>query len=89
MRKSRQFVKDYTMGCSNEIEDGVYHEWLTPEQALAALEIERKEMIDEIYKWLKENAGKYIAEHPFRGDVDFEEDKMIEDLRHENLDSVR
>ena len=55
MDKARQFIKDYTMGCSNQLEvvktiDGtetiLYHEWLTPEQALAAVEIEKEELID-------------------------------------------
>lgn len=51
MDKARQFIKDYTRGCSNEITplgsfDHTYHEWLTPEQALAAVEIARDELID-------------------------------------------
>ena len=55
MNKARQFIKDYTRGCSNElcaVEDRYgkkvisYHEWLTPEQALAAVEIARKELIE-------------------------------------------
>ena len=55
MDKARQFIKDYTRGCSNElcaVEDIhgkkviSYHEWLTPEQALAAVEIEKEELID-------------------------------------------
>ena len=32
-------------------------------------------------EWLKNNASNYIIEHPFSSDVDFEEDKMIEDFR--------
>ena len=55
MSKAEKFIKDYTRGCSNElcaVEDRYgkkvisYHEWLTPEQALAAVEIEREELID-------------------------------------------
>lgn len=61
MDKVRQFIKDYTMGCSNQLEvvktiDGtetiLYHEWLTPEQALAAVEIAREELIDKACEWL-------------------------------------
>ena len=61
MDKARQFIKDYTMGCSNQLEvvktiDGtetiLYHEWLTPEQALAAVEIAREELIDKACEWL-------------------------------------
>ena len=48
IEKAKQFIKDCTRTCSNElisIEDihGTtvisYHEWLTPEQALRAVEI--------------------------------------------------
>ena len=60
MSKAKQFIKDYTSGCSNELTDGVYHEWLTPEQALAAVEIAREELIDKACEWLKEN-----KDHPF------------------------
>ena len=46
--KAEQFIKDYTNHCSNEMvfEDGsgshLYEPWLTPEQALRAVEIERE-----------------------------------------------
>ena len=64
MDKARQFIKDYTRGCSNElcaVEDIhgkkviSYHEWLTPEQALAAVEIAREELIDKACEWLLKN----------------------------------
>ena len=55
MSKAKQFIRDYTSGCSNELTDGVYHEWLTPEQALAAVEIARGEMIDKACEWLLKN----------------------------------
>lgn len=32
-------------------------------------------------EWLKDNASNYIIEHPFSYNVDFEEDKMIEDFK--------
>ena len=63
MDKVRQFIKDYTRGCSNELgaveyKDGKkvisYHEWLTPEQALAAVEIAKEELIEKVCEWLKE-----------------------------------
>ena len=69
MDKVRQFIKDYTRGCSNELSaveyrDGkkviLYHEWLTPEQALAAVEIARQELIDKACEWLKEHWREYV-----------------------------
>ena len=59
---AEQFIKDYTRGCSNElcaVEDRYgkkvisYREWLTPEQALRAVEIAREEFIDKACEWLK------------------------------------
>ena len=56
-----EFIKEYTNNCSNELDSfqtktGVwvdtYHEWLTPEQALRAVEIAREEMIDKAYKYI-------------------------------------
>jgi len=57
MSKVRQFIKDCTRGCSNETTpvgsfDHTYHEWLTPEQALAAVEIAREELIEKVCEWL-------------------------------------
>ena len=62
--KAKQFIQDHTRNCSNElcaVEDKYgkkvisYHEWLTPEQALRAVEIEREEVIEKACKWLGKN----------------------------------
>lgn len=54
MSKAEEYIKAYTRGCSNElvgVEDKYgkkvisYHEWLTPENALAAVELAREEMM--------------------------------------------
>ena len=59
--KAQDFIREYTKGCSNEliaVEDKYgkevisYHEWLTPEQALRAVEIAREELIDKASKWI-------------------------------------
>lgn len=56
-----EFIKEYTNNCSNELDSfqtktGVwvdtYHEWLTPDQALQAVEIAREEMIDKAFKYI-------------------------------------
>ena len=56
-----EFIKEYTNNCSNElcaVEDRYgkkvlsYREWLTPEQALRAVELARQEMIDKAYKYI-------------------------------------
>ena len=40
-----EYIKAYTRGNSNELVHGGYHEWLTPEDALAAVELAREEML--------------------------------------------
>ena len=40
-----EYIKAYTRGNSNELVGGGYHEWLTPENALAAVELAREEMM--------------------------------------------
>lgn len=61
--KAKQFIKECTRRCSNElcaVEDKYgkkvisYHEWLTPEQALGAVEIEREEVIEKACSILKD-----------------------------------
>ena len=41
---AEEYIKTYTRGHSNELVGGGYHEWLTPENALAAVELAREEM---------------------------------------------
>jgi hypothetical protein len=55
MNKAEKFISDCTQKCSNELiavesragkEVVSYHEWLTPDQARRAVEIEREEACD-------------------------------------------
>lgn len=59
---AEEFIKDYTNHCSNELSaieynDGrkevYYHEWLTPDQALAAVELKKEEVIEKACEWLE------------------------------------
>lgn len=70
MSKAEKFIKDYTRSCSNElcaVEDRYgkkvisYHEWLTPNQALAAVEIAREEIIDEVCAYLRDNIDPQLT----------------------------
>ena len=69
--KAEEFIKDCTRTCSNElcaVEDRCgkevisYYAWLTPEQALRAVELAKKEMLDKAGEWIVGNADKYIVE---------------------------
>ena len=61
MSKAEKFISDYTRNCSNEMAftsmDGskLYHDWLTPCQALCAVEIAREEMVEKAIKWVEYN----------------------------------
>ena len=50
-----EYIKAYTRGCSNELVGGGYHEWLTPENALAAVELAREELMKDAIE------GKVVA----------------------------
>lgn len=63
MSRAEKFIEDYTRNCSNElcaVEDRFgkkvisYHEWLTPEQALKAVELAREELIEKVENVLTE-----------------------------------
>lgn len=59
MSKAEKYIKDCTRNCSNlEVcldSDIVcsYAPWITPEQALRAVEIAKEEFIDKACEWLK------------------------------------
>ena len=62
MSKAEKFIQDCTRGCSNElcaVEDRFgkkvisYHEWLTPDQALKAVEIAKEELLEKAILWMK------------------------------------
>lgn len=64
--KAEEYIKAYTRGCSNELVYGGYHEWLTPENALAAVELAREELKESIIKMLdaeKEDTGIGLCEY--------------------------
>lgn len=72
MSKAEKFIKDCTRNCSNElcaVEDRFgkkvisYHEWLTPDQALKAVEIAKEEIREELLEGIKTDAFQYIKEH--------------------------
>ena len=52
---AEEYIKAYTRGCSNELVHGGYHEWLTPENALAAVELAREERKEPISEDLQEH----------------------------------
>ena len=56
-----EYIKAYTRGHSNELVGGGYHEWLTPENALAAVELAREKIYKKLFRIsLSSNAMDYV-----------------------------
>ena len=54
MSRAKKFIDDYTRNCSNELEGGIYHEWLTPDDARSAVEIAREEVLLNVAEWIED-----------------------------------
>lgn len=52
---AEEYIKDFTRGYSNELENGEYEYWLTPWQAEAACNLKKEEIINKAFEWLKAN----------------------------------
>lgn len=67
MTKAEEYIKNYTKNCSNEcelIQDKEitwFQPWLTPDHALAAVAIERKELIDKACEFVTNNFKNYVS----------------------------
>ncbi|MDD6017164.1 MAG: hypothetical protein PUC18_12980 [Prevotellaceae bacterium] len=67
MTKAKKFIQNYKRDYSNTNvgwndngeEVTWYSPWLSPDDALRAVEIEREEMIDKACEWLGKNLSKY------------------------------
>lgn len=72
-----EYIKAYTRGCSNELIKGDYHEWLTPENALAAVELARN---SKVLDALTRDDMKYISELydqiPYMKEEDFYDEML-------------
>ena len=83
--KAEQFIKEYSNHCSNElcaIEDKFgkkvisYREWLTPDQALRAVEIAREELIEKACEWLEEHLLNFWSQRITNTDYFIEDFKQ-------------
>ena len=63
MSKAEKFIIEHTRNCSNELgavesragkEVISYYKWLTPDQALRAVEIAREETLLNVVEWIKD-----------------------------------
>lgn len=74
MGKASDFIRDHTKRCSNEAEwdyktclsdTCMYQPWLTPDNALAAVEIERQEVIEKVLDFFENDLCCYIVAQDF------------------------
>ena len=86
MSKAEKFISDCTRNCSNytgvinkKTCEGYYVPWLTPDQALRAVEIAR----EEIYEWIRNNIKNYVYMDidALEGRIDV--DEVINDLNRQ------
>ena len=62
MSKAEKFIQDCTRNCSNEIDQlgadiaafSEYYPWITPDQAMIAVEIAREEVLLNVAEWIKD-----------------------------------
>ena len=94
MSKAEKYISDCTRNCSNELiahesragkEVISYNEWLTPDQARKAVEIARKEVIEQTAEWLTKHAIKYyVNSKGFLGTDELVKDyKLIMSMEYE------
>ena len=91
-----KFIKECTQKCSNElvsVEDSFgkktisYHEWLTPEQALRAVELARDEAIQHTIEHLKNEAIETTIVDDWKYSQD--PDNSIRPAIHQRIDGYK
>jgi len=90
MSKAEEFIREHTRKCSNQydlpeyFENGIerlkeYQPWLTPDQARRAVEIAKKEVMDEVCDYIKNNLYKHL--YVYDGHAGFPTHQFINDLK--------
>ena len=90
MSKAEKFIREHTRNCSNEFEPqkappSVYNPWLTPDQALRAVEIAREEIIDKVCEFLDNDLCCYIKAQDFA----IEHQRLENDLKQAMRDEKK
>ena len=90
MSKAEKFIQGYTKNCSNElcaVEDKFgkkvisYNKWLTPDQALRAVEIARKELIEKVCQFIQEHHHEYTSWNTEEYELEFNTEQFIHDIK--------
>ena len=90
MSRAEKFIQDCTRNCSNElcaVEDKFgkkvisYHKWLTPDQALRAVEIARDELMENVCQFIQEHHHKYASWNTEEYELEFNTEQFIQDIK--------
>lgn len=82
MDRAEQFIRDYTRNYSNLFcnSDNDCQPWLTPDQALRAVEIGKEELLEKATKWLENNIAKETT-IIYSGVVSINFDRVIKEFK--------
>ena len=73
---AEEYIKDFTRGCSNELENGEFEYWLTPWQAEAACNLAREEVREQFEKERLKHCDELTAEQ-----AQIESDFVVQHLK--------
>ena len=73
---AEEYIKDFTRGCSNELENGEFEYWLTPQQAEAACNLAREEVREQFEKERLKHCDELTAEQ-----AQIESDFIVQHLK--------
>lgn len=73
---AEEYIKDFTRGYSNELENGEYEYWLTPWQAEAACNLAREEVREQFEKERLKHCDELTAEQ-----AQMESDFVVQHLK--------
>ena len=76
---AEEYIKDFTRGCSNELENGEFEYWLTPWQAEAACNLAREEVREQFEKERLKHCDELTAEQ-----AQMESDFVVQHLKNFN-----
>jgi len=85
MSRAEKFIQDCTRNCSNEIgychnktcnHNHIFYDWLTPDQARRAVEIEREEMIKKVCNFITDKL--FFKDNMLYTNI---KSKIIEDIK--------
>ena len=62
MSKAKKYIKDFTNHCSNDLMFGGCAPWISPENALDAVDIEREDTLKKVCKYLEHNVLYWTKE---------------------------